>query len=68
MFSQDATSIKEDHVLDKSFVEKDANVWNESDVSEFLLFNQCATYRGVFLSQVMCFLNFNNFFIFHKFN
>lgn len=34
-------------------MEKDANIWSEKDVSDFLLFNQCATYCGVFLSQVI---------------
>lgn len=28
-------------------------MWSERDVSEFLLFNQCATYCDVFLSQVI---------------
>jgi len=41
-------------------------MWNEKDVSEFLLFNQCATYCDVFLSQVISLLedNFYTFFIF----
>lgn len=37
-------------------MEKDVNTWSEKDVSEFLLFNQCAAYCGVFLSQVITFL------------
>ncbi|XP_001946049.2 polycomb protein Sfmbt isoform X1 [Acyrthosiphon pisum] len=46
-----ATSIKEEDELKRSFLEKDINIWSEKDVSEFLLFNQCATYCDVFLSQ-----------------
>lgn len=39
--------------MNQSFEEKDTNTWDERDVSEFLLFNQCATYCDVFLSQVI---------------
>ncbi|VVC42005.1 Hypothetical protein CINCED_3A016132 [Cinara cedri] len=46
-----AQSIKNLQESNQPFLEQDPNTWNEKDVSEFLLINQCATYRSVFLSQ-----------------
>ncbi|XP_050427168.1 polycomb protein Sfmbt-like isoform X2 [Adelges cooleyi] len=42
------TTIKEDRSCDKSFLETDAETWSERDVCQFLTFNHCAAYCGVF--------------------
>lgn len=50
---QNAINIKEE-VLNQSFLEKDTITWSVKNVSEFLSFNQCASYCDVFLNQVSC--------------
>lgn len=50
-------------MLNRSFLEKDVDVWNTKDVSEFLLFNQCAAYHDVFLNQVIICFTFISLFV-----